>query len=172
MFEKSRIARRFGAALALAFVFGAGTPALAKRDHLAKLELRYARARDAVHKARALQPLGHAQFKRIEQLAGNDDFNGALAELKQYRDEVRETVKALDASGINAEKHTAGFKQLEFSIRESLRRLDDILVNLSGGQQKEFRDIRSELARMDAHLLHELFPSQPSAGAAARAPRI
>ncbi len=151
--------RLSSAVLAGAFLLSAG--AFARQDRTSELQTRYDDAADPVHKARDLQPLGHARFKQIEELAAAGNFNDALAELRQYRDEVQETLKALDAKSVNAEKHPNGFKQLEFSIREALRRLDGILVTLAGDEQQPFRRIRDQLVQMDAHLLHELFPLQP-----------
>ncbi|MGH9683605.1 MAG: hypothetical protein ACRD4S_08355 [Candidatus Acidiferrales bacterium] len=167
MLDGFGIAMRLAAlVLAGAFLFCSG--AFARQDRITKLQSRYDGATDPVHKARDLQPLGHAQFKQIEELAAAGNFNDALAKLKQYRDEAQETLKALDAKGVNAEKHPNGFKQLEFSIREALRRLDGILVTLAGDEQRPFRKIREQLVEMDGHLLHELFPLQPSPNGAAR----
>jgi hypothetical protein len=48
-------------------------------------------------------------------------------------------------------------------LRESLRRLDHIIADLSGDEQKSFRDVREDLEQMDLKLIHQLFPRRPEA---------
>ena len=66
-------------------------------------------------------------------------------------------------TGVDAEKHPAGFKQLQFSLRDSLRRLDAVIVNMTGDEQAPFLDIRKELEETNSHLIEHLFPHDPHA---------
>ncbi|MGB8543072.1 MAG: hypothetical protein WCD49_15695 [Candidatus Acidiferrales bacterium] len=116
---------------------------------------------DPVRKAKILIPLGDAEFRDIQKEAGADNAEGALAILRQYRDEADASQKALEATGHDPEKHPNGFKELQMSLRESLRRLDNVIGDLSGDEQKPFLDIRQELDQMDRRLIHELFPRRP-----------
>ena len=118
---------------------------------------------DPVHKAHILIPLGDAEFRDIQQEVGADNAQGALAILQQYRDEAQACQKALEATGRDPEKHPNGFKELQISLRESLRRLDHIIADLSGDEQKSFRDVRQDLEQMDLKLIHQLFPRRPEA---------
>ena len=105
---------------------------------------------------------GDAEFREIESDFLAERLPDALAVLQQYRDEARTCEKLLDAKNVDAEQHPAGFKQLEFSLRESLRRLDDLLVTLTRDDQAPFEDARNDIDEMNRHLIHELFPRQPA----------
>ena len=118
---------------------------------------------DPIHKAHILIQLGDAEFRDIQKEVGSDNAQEALAILQQYRDEAQECQKGLEASGRDPEKHPNGFKELQISLRESLRRLDHVIGDLSGDEQKSFRDVRQDLEQMDLKLIHQLFPRRPEA---------
>ena len=107
--------------------------------------------------------LGEAQFEEINKDIAADKLPEALSVLQQYQRPMfsRHRRKRLDAKIANPEKHPSGFKELEFSLRESLRRLDDILVSFTADDQAAFRAVRSDLDQTDRHLIRELFPGQP-----------
>jgi hypothetical protein len=121
---------------------------------------RFQKETDPVHRAKLMPQLGEAQFQEIDKDLVSEKLPDAIAILQQYRDEAASCVKALDAKGVNAEKHPSGFKELELSLRESLRRLDDILVSFSPDEQGPFRAVRNDLDELDRHVIRELFPSQ------------
>ncbi|MGA8220125.1 MAG: hypothetical protein WB780_00615 [Candidatus Acidiferrales bacterium] len=129
---------------------------------VADLRAHFAKETDPVRKARLLGPLGDAQFQEIRRQAADGDYSAALELVQQYRDEARGCLKALDAKEPDPEKHPSGFKQLQISLRASLRRVDDVIVGLAGDEQKPFMDVRKELEQMDRHLIRELFPRQPA----------
>jgi hypothetical protein len=118
---------------------------------------------DPVHKAHILIQLGDAEFRDIQKEVGSDNAEGALVILQQYRDEAQACQKGLEGTGRDPEKHPNGFKELQISLRESLRRLDHIIADLSGDEQKSFRDVREDLEQMDLKLIHQLFPRRPEA---------
>ena len=118
---------------------------------------------DPVHKAHILIQLGDAEFRDIQKDIGSDNAQGALAILQQYREEAQECQKGLEGTGRDPEKHPNGFKELQISLRESLRRLDYIIADLSGDDQKSFRDVRQDLEQMDLKLIHQLFPRRSEA---------
>jgi len=132
------------------------------QDDVAALRSRFARDTDPIHRAKSMRQLGRAEFQEIEKDANAGELAQALATLREYRDEAQSCEKALDDRGIDAEKHPNGFKQLQFSVRESLLRLDDLLVTLTADQQKPFLEARQHLDTMNRHLLHELFPNNPA----------
>jgi hypothetical protein len=133
------------------------------QDQVSTFRSRLEHDPDPVHKARLMKDLGDAEFQEIQKdlAAGNDP--DAVAVLEKYQAEAQSCVKDLDAKEIDAEKHPNGFKQLQVSIRQSLRRLDDILPSLTADEQKPFLDVRKELEHLDRHLIRELFPRQPGA---------
>lgn len=147
--------------LAATFVFSAAASVLAAQDRVADLQSRFAREPDSVRKAKLMPQLGDAEFQEIERDFLEERLPNALIVLQQYRDEAQTCEKELDAKGTDAEQHPAGFKQLQFSLRESLRRLDDLLVTLTSDQQAPFQGTREDIDDMNRHVIRELFPRQP-----------
>jgi hypothetical protein len=137
-------------------------PMARAQDRVADLRLRFSHESDPVRKAKLMPDLGDAEFREIESDFLAERLPDALAVLQQYRDEARTCEKLLDAKNVDAEQHSAGFKQLEFSLRESLRRLDDLLVTLTRDDQVPFEAARNDIDEMNRHLIHELFPRQPA----------
>jgi hypothetical protein len=116
---------------------------------------------DPVHKAKLLLPLGDSEFKDAESALANDQTSEALDSVKKYRDEAQSCEKALEDKFPDAERHASGFKQLQISLRGSLRRLDAMIVGLNEDDRKPFVEIRSQLDEIDRHLIQMLFPKQP-----------
>jgi hypothetical protein len=116
---------------------------------------------DPVHRAKLLLPLGDSEFKDAENALANDNNADAIAILKKYLDETQSSEKALEAKFPDAEKHASGYKQLQISLRGSLRRLDAMIVGLNEDDRKPFVEIRGQLDEIDRHLIQMLFPKQP-----------
>jgi hypothetical protein len=138
---------------------------------VAELRARFAKENDPVRKARLMVPLGDAEFQDIQREAAEGNYSEALALLREYRDEAQACAKGLDAKESDPEKHPSGFKHLQISVRASLRRVDDVIVGLSGDEQKPFLEVRKELEQLDHHLIHELFPRQPGTESGPAKPR-
>ena len=86
---------------------------LAAQDRLAENLARYQTETDPVRKAKALAKLGEEQVGEAKkQLKAGDDV-ASLHTLELYRDEVKASVDALNAMGVNAERRPAGFKELQ-----------------------------------------------------------
>jgi hypothetical protein len=102
--------------------------------------------------------LGEAELQQIQKDVTGEEFTDALALLRQYRGEVQSCVQGLDGTGVNAVKHSSGFRQLQISLRESLRRLDIMIPLISPEAQSGFIEERARLNEMDKHLIEELFP--------------
>ena len=83
----------------------------------------------------------------------------ALSALERFRDEVRSTADALAATQVNAARHPAGFKELQIGLRESLRRLGDLLLLVPSEEQPRFEALRSDLSTTQNSLIEALFPS-------------
>ncbi|MGC2420532.1 MAG: hypothetical protein WA405_02665 [Candidatus Acidiferrales bacterium] len=147
----------------VAFALLAG-PAL-PQNRTEQLRARWEQETDAFHKAKIMTKLGDAEFQDISREAAAEDFPAALAGFQQYRDEARRSVEALDAKSLNAEKHPAGFKQLQISVRESLRRINELIAGLTADQQEPFLAVRKDLEELNRRLIHELFPGLPAGDA-------
>jgi hypothetical protein len=155
-------------ALAVALLLGsaAAGPAVQSQDAMpqdrtTQLRARFDRESDPVRKAKLMPQLGEEQFKSIREKVRVGQVPEALPTLDQYRAEAKDSENALVNSGINAEKHPNGFKELEISLRESLRRLNEMLPTMTTEEQQPFVDARKELNEMDQRLVHELFPQRP-----------
>ena len=128
------------------------------QDRIADLRQRFAQESDPVRKAKKMPELGEAEFQQIQKNVASEEFTGALALLRQYRGDVQSCVQGLDATGVNAVKHSSGFRQLQISLRESLRRLDTMIPLVSPEAQSGFIEERASLNEMNKHLIEELFP--------------
>jgi hypothetical protein len=135
-------------------------PALAD-EGTAALRARFNAEPDPVRKAKLMPKLGEAEFRDIRKDIDEDRLPDAVAALKQYRDEAQLCENGLDAAKINAEKHPSGFKELQISLRESLRRLNEITRGLSADDQTSFLEVREDLDEMNRHLVQDLFPREP-----------
>ncbi|MGC1686186.1 MAG: hypothetical protein WA734_11245 [Candidatus Acidiferrales bacterium] len=143
----------------------------AQHDRLGEYKSHFDKESDPQRKAKLIEKLGDFQFDHVRQQVQSGDIDDSLNTLTTYRDECASLHKSLQATGADPEKKPAGFKQLEFSVRESLTRLEDIMAGLPKEDQKRFGEIRNELAGLDHQLILELFPRQSkSAGKQAAKP--
>jgi hypothetical protein len=131
------------------------------QNSTAELRSRFSQETNPVRKAKLLVPLGEAEFRDILKDTDSDNFGEALTIFQQYRDEAQACQKALEGKEPDPEKHPNGFKQLQISLRQSLRRLSDIIVELPADEQRPFLDVRRDLEQIDRQLIHELFPRRP-----------
>lgn len=139
--------------------------AFMQQDRLAQMQSRFDRETDPVQKAKLMQGLGDAEFQEIQKQIDAGNLSDAIAALEKYRDTALSVKKDLDAKGIDAEKHPGGYKQLEISLRSSLRRIDDMVVVLAADDQKPFLSVRKDIQQLDHHVMRQLFPRQPTSDA-------
>jgi len=158
------MSRAWTVALIILLVAGAGLC----QGRTDELRARFNQETNPVRKAKLMRDLGEAEFKDIDRDISTGKLSDAASGFERYRDEVRTSEKALDATGTNAEKHSSGFKQLEISLRESIRRLDVIIPTLTADQQTRFLAVRGDLNQISQHLLQELFPHAPAEDAAGK----
>ena len=130
-----------------------------KEEDRAKYEAQFKLERDPVDKAKILAKLGRYEVDqaRADLKAGLDEQS--LADLERYRDQVEATVKALTATGVNPEQHPSGFKELQISLRETLRRVDDLIFQLPIDKRPWFQAVRSDLTKSQNFLIEALFPT-------------
>lgn len=162
-----------GISLALPAIIGVCVllhPALTQ-DHTAELRARFERESDPVRKAKWMLQLGDTEYADLRQAVSAGNLEDALSILTTYRQEARICQKALDERGVNAEKKPAGFKQLQISVREMLRRLDEVLAGITIDEQRPFLKIRADLEDLNRHLVEELFPRGPGLSAEPEKPK-
>ena len=144
---------------------------LSAQDRTAELRARFHKEPDPVRKARLVAPLADAEFRDMHAKIDAGDLAGAAEIAGQVRDVAAASKKALDAKSRDVEAHPEGYKQLEISVRESIRRLDDIMVSLAKDEQKPLADVRAELETLDREMIHRLFPKRPEAAPDADKPK-
>lgn len=131
------------------------------QDRIAELAAQFNRESDPVRKARALPKLGDAQFDLARQETDAGHYQQALKLFGEYRDEVKAAEAALKASGVNAERKPAGFKQLQIHLRLGLREIDQTILALPDQERPPFEALRKELVDVEKELIDMLFPRQP-----------
>ena len=131
------------------------------QDRVPELRARFQKETDPVRKAKILPRLADAEFGEIQNQIAAGNLSDAAAIAGQVRDEAHAAQEALDGKKRDPEQHPDGYRQLQISVRESVRRLDDILIGQAADDQKPFQEIRDDLEKMDGQLIHQLFPKRP-----------
>ncbi len=134
---------------------------LAAQDRLAEDLAKYQHETDPVRKSRALVKLGDDQVELATRQLKISDEVASLHTLEQYRDEVHDLVTALHGTGVDAEKKPAGFKELQISLRGTIRRIDDLILTLNVDKRPFFREVRNDLFMDQNVLIDALFPRKP-----------
>ena len=161
------LTRIAGLALAAALLSGL----VLAQDRTTEIRLRFSKEADPVRKAKLLPQLSDSEFHQIQPLLAAGNLTEAAAIANQLADEAESAVKGLDAKVRDPEKHAEGYRQAEFSVRSSLRRINDILVGLSADDQKSLLDVKRRLDDLEQHLIRELFPHRPDEPPAQSAPK-
>ncbi|HVA72307.1 MAG TPA: hypothetical protein VNF02_04275 [Candidatus Limnocylindrales bacterium] len=153
------------AGIALAIAAGSAVPAIAQtaraRKSVAKFQAQFAREKKPVGQAKAVVKLGRAEYVAAWQCVTAGNFSGALEFVKDYNEHAIAAHDALDKTGVNAEKHSNGFRQLQISVRESLRQLREIAGRVPFEQRQPFQTLEKNLNALNQTLILELFPQQP-----------
>lgn len=131
----------------------------AEQESREKYEAQFQLERDPVVKAKILAKLGRFDVDEARADLKEDKEEQSLAALEHYRDEVEGTVQALSATGVNAEQHPTGFKELQISLRQTLRHIDELILQLPAEKRPWFQAVRSDLAASQNVLIEALFPT-------------
>lgn len=100
-------------------------------------------------------------FRQVRTFLSEGSEGDALALLGQLRDDAKVCELQLNGRESNPEAHPGGFKELQIAMRESLRRLDDLMTGLTYDERPPFQLLREQLDEIDVRLIHQLFPHQP-----------
>jgi hypothetical protein len=139
-----------------------GVAPLGAQDRLTVALAQYQHEGDPIRKARMLAKFGDDQVDLAKKQLNSGDDVASLHTLEQYRDEIRETVTALEAAVPDAERKPAGFKELQISLRETVRHIDDVILTLPVDKRPFFRDVRNDLVKTQNELIDALFPRKPN----------
>lgn len=162
--SKMRVAVKIRIAVIAALAPALCVP-LAAQDRFAQDLARYQNETDPIRRARELAKLGDEQVDLAKRQLKAGDEVASLQTLEQYRDEVRATVAALNGMGADAERKPAGFKELQISLRETIRRIDDLILTLEVDKRPFFRAVRNDLFMDQNELIDKLFPRKPERSA-------
>jgi hypothetical protein len=131
-------------------------------DTLEELQRRFDNETDGVNKAKLLRRLGDAQFDREREAAKAGDYETAGFVMEKYRDNVRAAIDAVKKAHPDAEKHPAGYKQLEMHIEYGIREVGDLIAIVPEAYGPPLQIVKSDLLAMDNELLRALFPRRPA----------
>jgi hypothetical protein len=136
------------------------TAPTAAQDALAKMRAQYAAETNPVAKAKILAKLGSREMSVVRSLVNDGDEEKAMVALGQYRDEVRDTTRLLLATGTDASRHSSGFKELQISLRDAIRRLDDLILSSQQELRPDFRAVHADIENAQNSLIDALFPTE------------
>ena len=145
------------------------TGAARAADTLQQLQQRFDRENDGVRKAKQLRKLGSAQFDKERESAKAGDYPGVGLEMEKYRDNVRAALEALKKGRPDAEKHSAGYRELEMQVGEGIREIRDVILAVPEQFRPPMQLVEEDLKKMDMELLRLLFPRRPGEKPAAPA---
>jgi hypothetical protein len=137
--------------------------ARAQKD-LTSSKAHYESETDPVGRAKALVKLGRAEIRAARESGDAGNLDAALKYVKDYSDQAQASHDALVKTGVNAEKHSGGFRQLQISVRESARAVREIAGQAPFAQRQPFDALQQDLEALDQKLILELFPRQPGHG--------
>jgi hypothetical protein len=126
--------------------------------NLAKAQQDYDHATNPVDRAKAMKKLGNEEYDAARQALQTGDQKAALQYLQDYYDKASRAHEELDKMGVDPEKHSNGFRQLQISVRERARELKELIGRVAYDQRKPFEDLEQGMDELSQKLIHELFP--------------
>lgn len=124
---------------------------------------------DPVRKAKVFQKLGETQMAQFNKQAADADYDAALQTLTDYRDEARTVFDGLRATGVDPERHSDGFRQLQISLRKGIWEFERTVPMIPDDRRAVFSALGDNLIQIQTQLVHMLFPRD--AGAPKEKPR-
>jgi hypothetical protein len=131
---------------------------------LDKLEKKYAEEKDPVNQAKALAKLLPKEVEHAGVLIQAGKVDEGIEVLTHYQGESHHVYDALVATGRNPVKKPQGYMQLQIALRESVRRLNDVIFMVPYERRQPVEAVRAEMEQLNARLLQELFPAPPPKG--------
>jgi hypothetical protein len=117
-----------------------------------------------VRKAKLFQKLGETQITQFNKQSIDANYDGALQTLTDYRDEARIVFDGLRATGVDAERHSDGFRQLQISLRKGLWEMERTFPVIPEERRAAFHALGDDLTEIQTQLVHMLFPHEAGAG--------
>ena len=143
---------------AAALLLGAPAQSSKTLRNLAKAEEKYDKADSPVDRAKAVKKLGDEEYKAAREALKEGNQKAALQYLQDYNQQASRAHEELEKMGVDPEKHSNGFRQLQISVRERARELKDLMGRVAYDQRKPFEDLEKGLDELSQKLILELFP--------------
>jgi len=112
-----------------------------------------------VRKAKLEIKLGDLKLQEAIAAYGKLDAEGGAKLLAAFLDHRNSAWKILQASGRKAAKQPQGFKELDISLREDVRALDDLAHKTAYDDRAPIEKCAEGIEAMRAEVLHALFPA-------------
>ena len=138
--------------LLLAAGFAAGI------DKLSELQEHFDKESHAGSKVKALDKLTAAQFDEARKASSGGDYNTAGVILEKYRDNVRACFELLKKQEPDADRHPAGYRQLELQTRRGIREVEDTLLTAPPELRPPLELVHKDVLAIDDELIGLLFP--------------
>lgn len=146
--------------LVVLIVWGGTAPLHAFREDTENdLLPRIQREHDPVKRAKFEIRLAHLKLLRGIEACEKDDDEECHKLLNAYLDLLKSSWKDLQASGRNAVKQPAGFKELDIALREDTRSLDDGKRKMPLEDRDPADAVIQQVEKLHEEVLGVLFPS-------------
>jgi hypothetical protein len=131
---------------------------VAAEDPLPILRAEFQRQKDPVKRAKLFPKLGNALLAEMRKDIQAKEFDRVPPLLLEYRDGAKAAFEGLAATGRDADKHPAGFRELEMHLRQSLHVVNDIIFALPLEEHGPLMAPQRDLELIDQQLVKALFP--------------
>jgi len=132
------------------------------RDSEEQLLHRIQTEQNPVKKAKEEIKLADLQFMQVHDAYTHGQIEAGAKVLGKFMDTLKDAKKALDGSGRKASKQPEGFRELEISLREHERLLQDLGQRVSYFDRAPLINAAQELEQIRLGVLHALFPDNGS----------
>ncbi len=139
-----------------AFLFVLVTAGLGVADDPARLRQQLQQTTDAVERAKLTAKLGNELLKQMAVEYKAKEYETGDQVLQEYLTSIRSAYRGLQASGRNARRKPAGFKELEIHLRKSGRVIEDLSKQVPYDQREPLRQAVDEVATIRSGLLEAL----------------
>jgi hypothetical protein len=129
------------------------------RDTEEQLLQRIQGEQNPVKKAKDEIKLANLKFAQVHDAYLEGHIEAGAKLLGAFVDTLKTSWKLLQDSGRKASKQPDGFRDLEISLREHVRSLQDLGQNVSYFDRAPLANAAQELEEMRVEVLHALFPS-------------
>ena len=139
-----------------ALLFVVVSASLAAADDPTRLRQQLQQTTDAVERAKLTAKLGEELLKQMAREYKAQEYEAGDQVLLEYMTSVRSAYSGLKASGRNARKKPAGFKELEVHLRKSVRVIEDLSKQVPFEQREPLRQAAEEVGNIRSELLGDL----------------